>query len=88
MPITTALSLAGGVTDDGDKTNVDIVRQDSSGKAVIRTIDLGKTLLGTGASPRLQQGDVLYIPTRRKGHGASESGGIMAGLAAMARLLF
>jgi polysaccharide export outer membrane protein len=85
LPLPMALSLAGGATDDGDKTKVSIIRRGDDGKPVVTTVDLRKYLAEGNLDASLQSGDVIYVPTRRKG--SSLNVGALGGIAAFWKLL-
>jgi polysaccharide export outer membrane protein len=85
LPLPMALSLAGGPTDDGDKSKLSIIRRGEDGKPLITTVDLRKYLAEGGLETSLQPGDVVYVPTRHKGSGLSL--GQLGGVAALWKLL-
>lgn len=86
LSVMTALSLAGGVTDDGDKKRVSIVRRAPGGQVSVRQYDADALFAGRIADAALQPGDVLYVPTRRKGHSATESLGLLGPLSLLSQL--
>ncbi len=89
VPVSMALSLAGGLTDDSDKKKISIIHRGPADKPIVTTINLSD-YLASNNDLELQQGDVLFVPSRHKGHGGTESlGGFSAlgGIAALLRVL-
>lgn len=74
LPLTVALALVGGVTAEGDKKNVDIVRRTPDGKATVLVVNTDDLLKGKNnvADLNLQNGDILYVQTRSHPKGISE----------------
>ena len=66
LPLTVALALSGGITAEGDKKNVNIVRRGPDGKAVVQVVNADDLLKGKGDTPdpTLRPGDILYVPSR------------------------
>ena len=66
LPLTVALALSGGITAEGDKKNVSIVRRGPDGKAVVQVVNADDLLKGKGdvPDPTLRPGDILYVPSR------------------------
>jgi len=66
LPLTVALALSGGITVEGDKKNVNIVRRGPDGKAVVQVVNADDLLKGKGDAPdpTLRPGDILYVPSR------------------------
>ncbi len=66
LPLTVALALSGGITAEGDKKNVNIVRRGPDGKAVVQVVNADDLLKGKGDAPdpTLRPGDILYVPSR------------------------
>ncbi len=66
LPLTVALALSGGITAEGDKKNVNIVRRGPDGKATVLVVNADDLLKGKGdvPDPTLRPGDILYVPSR------------------------
>lgn len=66
LPLTVALALTGGVTAEGDKKNIDIVRRRPDGTMSVVAINMADLFSGkkSTAEINLQSGDILYVPTR------------------------
>jgi polysaccharide export outer membrane protein len=88
LTVASALSLAGGPTSDGDSTKINVVQNNPGGKPLIKEVNLTNGLNGDTNLYALKPGDVIYVPTRRKGHGIGESGGLLYALATVANKLF
>ena len=73
LPLTVALALVGGVTAEGDKKNVDIVRRAPDGKATVLVVNTDDLLKGRNnvADLNLRNGDILYVQTRNHPQGIS-----------------
>ena len=67
LPLTVALAESGGITAEGDKKNVSIVRRGEGGKAVVLVVNADDLLSGKSdvPDPSLRSGDILYVPSRR-----------------------
>ncbi len=74
LPLTVALALSGGITAEGDKKNVDIVRRDAAGKATVLVVNTDDLLKGRNnvADLNLQSGDILYVQTRSHPQGIGQ----------------
>ena len=66
LPLTVALAQVGGITAEGDKKNVDIVRRGPDGKPVVLVVNADDLLRGRGnaVDPILRSGDILYVQQR------------------------
>ena len=66
LPLTVALAQVGGVTAEGDKKNVDIVRRGPDGHATVLVVNADDLLRGKNnvADLNLRNGDILYVQTR------------------------
>ena len=66
LPLTVALALSGGITAEGDKKNVSIVRRGEGGKATVMVVNADDLLKGKGdvPDPTLRPGDILYVQSR------------------------
>ncbi len=66
LPLTVALAQVGGVTAEGDKKNVDIVRRTADGRATVLVVNTDDLLKGKNnvADLNLRSGDILYVQTR------------------------
>ena len=85
LPLTVALAEAGGITAEGDKKNVNIVRRGPDGKATVLSVNTDDLLKGKGsiADVNLQNGDILYVQTRRHPKGV---GDVLSSLSPLALL--
>lgn len=85
LPLTVALAQVGGITGDGDKKNVDIVRRGPDGKPVVLVVNADDLLKGRGnvPDPTLQNGDILYVQTRNHPQGI---GSVLSSLGALSFL--
>ena len=74
LPLTVALAQVGGVTDSGDKKNVDIVRRGPGGKATLIAVNTDDLLKGKSgvADMNLLPGDILYVQTRNHPKGVGD----------------
>ena len=74
LPLTVALAQVGGITADGDKKNVDIVRRGSDGRATVLVVNSDDLLKGKNnvADLNLQNGDILYVQTRNHPKGVTD----------------
>ncbi len=74
LPLTVALAQVGGITAEGDKKNVDIVRRGPDGKAVVLVVNADDLLKGKGSAPdlNLRSGDILYVQTRSHPQGIGQ----------------
>lgn len=82
-----ALTMAGGLTDDSDRAKVAVVERTSNGKTTQKEFDLTKNVAANATDTQIQPGDVVFVPTRRKGRSATESYGLAALIASVARYL-
>ena len=66
LPLTVALAECGGITAEGDKKNVNIVRRGPDGKATVLVVNADDLLKGKGdvPDPTLRPGDILYVQSR------------------------
>jgi len=66
LPLTVALAQVGGVTAEGDKKNVDIVRRGPDGRATVLVVNADDLLKGKNnvTDLNLRSGDILYVQTR------------------------
>lgn len=66
LTLTTAYALVGGITEEGDKKNVDVIRRDAAGKTTLLAVNMDDLLRGKNNATdlRLQPGDILYVQTR------------------------
>ena len=66
LPLTVALAQVGGVTAEGDKKSVNIVRRTPDGKATVLVVNTDDLLRGKNnvADLNLRNGDILYVQTR------------------------
>lgn len=85
LPLTVALAQVGGVTPEGDKKNVDIVRRGPDGKATVLVVNTDDLLKGKNnvADLNLQSGDILYVQTRSHPKGI---GDVLSSLGALSFL--
>ena len=85
LPLTVALAQVGGVTAEGDKKNVDIVRRTPDGKATVLVVNTDDLLKGKNnvADLNLQNGDILYVQTRNHPQGI---GSVLSSLGALSVL--
>jgi protein involved in polysaccharide export with SLBB domain len=67
LPLTVALAQAGGITADGDKKHISIVRRRVEGAVVLLSVNMDDLVSGkhSASDPRLEPGDILYVPLRR-----------------------
>jgi polysaccharide export outer membrane protein len=65
LSVTSAITLAGGMTPDSDQVRADVLRQGSNGKPVVIPVNIASILKGDPSAPdlALQPGDILYVPT-------------------------
>ena len=88
MTVASALSMAGGLTDEGDRKQIAIVRSDpATGKQVVTTVDLDEYLKADSKAVSLQPNDIVYVPGRHKGHSGTEAFGALSGLGGLAAIL-
>ena len=66
LPLTVALAEVGGITPEGDKKSVRIVRRDAVGRATVQTVNADDLLRGKSgaADVLLRSGDILYVQSR------------------------
>ena len=66
LPLTVALAQVGGITAEGDKKTVTIIRRGADGKAAVLVVNADDLLKGKNnvADLALQSGDILYVQTR------------------------
>lgn len=85
LPLTVALAEVGGITAEGDKKNVDIVRRDATGKATVLVVNTDDLLKGKNnvADLNLRPGDILYVQTRNHPKGI---GDVLSSLGALSFL--
>ena len=85
LPLTVALAQVGGVTSEGDKKNVDIVRRTPDGKATVLVVNTDDLLRGKNnvADLNLQNGDILYVQQRGHPQGI---GSVLSSLGALSVL--
>ena len=88
LPLTVALATVGGVTAEGDKKNVDIVRRGPDGKAKLIAVNTDDLLKGKSgvADVDLQPGDILYVQTRNHPKGFSDVLNALSPLAVLGTL--
>ena len=74
LPLTVALAMVGGITPEGDKKNVDIVRRTPDGKATVLVVNTDDLLKGKNnvADLNLRSGDILYVQTRNHPQGIGQ----------------
>lgn len=74
LPISEALARAGGVTDNGDKKQVGILRVGPDGKRMLIAVNAEGLLKGNAqvADATLKTGDILVVPTRHRKQGMGE----------------
>ena len=74
LPLTVALALVGGVTAEGDKKNVDIVRRTADGRATVLVVNTDDLLKGKNnvADLSLRSGDILYVQQRNHPQGIGQ----------------
>jgi len=74
LPLTVALAQVGGVTAEGDKKNVDIVRRGPDGKATVLVVNADDLLKGKNnvADLNLRSGDILYVQQRNHPQGIGQ----------------
>jgi len=75
LPLTVALALVGGVTAEGDKKNVGIVRRTPDGRATVLVVNTDDLLKGKNnvTDVNLQSGDILYVQSRNHPKGISDA---------------
>ena len=85
LPLTVALAQVGGVTSEGDKKNVDIVRRTADGKATVLVVNTDDLLKGKNnvVDLNLQNGDILYVQQRGHPQGI---GSVLSSLGALSVL--
>ena len=85
LPLTVALAQVGGVTGEGDKKNVDIVRRTPDGKATVLVVNTDDLLRGKNnvVDLNLQNGDILYVQQRNHPQGI---GSVLSSLGALSVL--
>ena len=85
LPLSVALALVGGVTPEGDKKNVDIVRRTADGRATVLVVNADDLLRGRNnvVDVSLRSGDILYVPQRRHPQGL---GSVLSSLGALSVL--
>lgn len=88
LTLTTAYALVGGVTEDGDKKNVDIIRRDPTGKAMLTAVIMNDLLPGRNGATALvlQPNDILYVQARNHPQNIGTILGTIGGLGAIASL--
>ena len=88
LPLTVALAQVGGVTSEGDKKNVDIVRRGPDGKATVLVVNTDDLLKGKNnvADLNLRSGDILYVQTRSHPKSAGELLGSLGVLSVLGTL--
>ena len=66
--VTTALSDAGGITTEGNKSGVTILRLSPTGKPTVIAANLDSLLKGDSGSvdTQIEAGDIVFVPTRKK----------------------
>ncbi|MBV9848911.1 MAG: SLBB domain-containing protein, partial [Armatimonadetes bacterium] len=87
LPVITALAEAGGTTPDGDRKSIYIVRRGADGKRVATTINVEDMLKGSTGNYLLQPDDILYVPSRKKGHSAADLLGLLGPIGIVTNLL-
>ncbi|MGO8674185.1 MAG: SLBB domain-containing protein [Capsulimonadaceae bacterium] len=87
VSVAQAVSAAGGFTDAANRLKVDVINYGTGGSPEVHEISLSDQNMGTAGTYVLSPGDVVFVPTRRKGQKLSEESALLVGLAAVAKLL-
>lgn len=87
LPLITVLAQAGGTTTDGDKKSIYIVRRGADGKRVALVLNAEDMLKGSASNYQLQPDDILYVPSRKKGHSAADILGLLSPIGLISNLL-